>query len=456
MILATTRLSSFEVPDGTSGQLTTDSPHQRFDMTPLRSMQVALLGLLCIQPVAAENWGSWRGPTQNGISSETQVPKQWSTDTHVKWRTPLPGPAGATPVVWGNRIFLTSTSENELVLLCFGTDGKQQWSRVIGKGNQKARGDEGNSASPSPITDGVHVWAFIGTGKLVCYTVDGELAWSADLQQRYGKFNIAFGMSATPVLHENRLFVQLIHGDGKAETQEAMVVAVDATTGAPIWATERITGASRENEHSYASPMLYNFGGDTYLITHGADYTVAYSLADGKERWRLGGLNPQGQSYHPTLRFVSSPAAAEGIVVCPTAKNGPVFAIDATQTGDLTDSKAVLWVREDNTPDVPSPVIHEDLVYLCRENGMLLVLDRKTGDEVYMERTHSHRHRASPVFADGHLYLTARDGKVTVVKAGRNFEIVAQNDLNETTSASPVISDGVIYLRTFDALWAIE
>ena len=431
-------------------------PDQRSDMKPFQLTPFVVFGLLVVQPLSAENWGSWRGPTQNGISNETDLPKSWSAESNVKWRSKLPGPAGATPVVWDDKIFLTSTSGTDLVLLCFGTDGKQRWSRLIGQGNKAARGDEGNSASPSPITDGVHVWAFIGTGKLVCYTVDGSLVWDADLQERYGKFDIAFGMSATPVLHQGRLFVQLIHGDGKPDTQEAMVVAVDASTGQPLWATERVTGASRENEHSYASPMLYNFGGVSYLITHGADYTVAYSLEDGKEKWRLGGLNPQGKSYHPTLRFVSSPAAADGIVVCPTAKNGPVFAIDASKTGDLTDSKAVLWVRDDNTPDVPSPIIHDDLVYLCRENGMLLVLDRKTGEQVYMERTHSHRHRASPVLADGHIYLTARDGKVTVVKTGREFKIVAQNDTEETTSASPVISNGVIYIRTFDALWAIE
>lgn len=431
-------------------------PDQRSDMKPFQLTPFVVFGLLVVQPLSAENWGSWRGPTQNGISNETDLPKSWSAESNVKWRSKLPGPAGATPVVWDDKIFLTSTSGTDLVLLCFGTDGKQRWSRLIGQGNKAARGDEGNSASPSPITDGVHVWAFIGTGKLVCYTVDGSLVWDADLQERYGKFDIAFGMSATPVLYQGRLFVQLIHGDGKPDTQEAMVVAVDASTGQPLWATERVTGASRENEHSYASPMLYDFGGVSYLITHGADYTVAYSLEDGKEKWRLGGLNPQGKSYHPTLRFVSSPAAADGIVVCPTAKNGPVFAIDASKTGDLTDSKAVLWVRDDNTPDVPSPIIHDDLVYLCRENGMLLVLDRKTGEQVYMERTHSHRHRASPVLADGHIYLTARDGKVTVVKTGREFKIVAQNDTEETTSASPVISNGVIYIRTFDALWAIE
>ncbi|MEE2937273.1 MAG: PQQ-binding-like beta-propeller repeat protein [Planctomycetota bacterium] len=404
----------------------------------------------------ADNWGSWRGPNHNGVSREKDVPRQWSQDSNVAWRTELPGPAGATPVVWGDQVFLTTIDGESLMLMCFGIDGQEQWRRQVGKGNKKARGDEGNSASPSPITDGMHVWSFMGTGDLACFTVAGEPVWKTNLQQRYGKFNIAFGMSATPVMHENRLFFQLIHGDGKPDTQEAIVVAIDATTGEHLWKVDRITGASKENEHSYASPILYDHGGTTLLITHGADYTIAHSLLDGKEIWRLGGLNPQGKSYHPTLRFVSSPAAADGIVICPTAKNGPVFAVIPNQQGNLTDSDAVLWIRDDHTPDVPSPLIHEDLVYLCRENGMLLVLDRETGEEVYMNRTHSHRHRASPVYADGHLYLTARDGKISVVKAGRDFEIVAQNETGESMSASPVIANGTIYLRTFEALWAIR
>ncbi len=408
----------------------------------------------------AENWGSWRGPTSNGISTETGLPTEWSADKNLAWKVPLPGPAGATPVVWGDRIFLTTIDGEKLLLLCIGTDGKEQWRHEVGRGNKDVRGDEGNSASPSPITDGKHVWTFMSTGHLECVTVDGKSVWKVNLQDRFGEFDIAFGMSATPVLHNRRLFVQLIHGDGKPDTQEAMVAAIDATNGKTVWKTDRVTAAAKENEHSYASPILYDFGGLTYLITHGADYTVAYSLEDGKEIWRLGGLNPHEdpkRDYHPTLRFVASPAAAEGIIVCPTAKNGPVFAVRADAKGDLTnDENAIKWVRDKNTPDVPSPLILDDLVYLCRENGMLLVLDRETGEEVYMERTHNNRHRASPVYADGHIYLTARDGKITVVKTGPKFEIVAQNETGEAMSASPVIANGTIYLRTFDSLWAIR
>lgn len=423
-----------------------------------------LLAAACLFTVltSAESgdWGSWRGPSSNGISTEKDLPLKWSKDQNVAWRVPMPGPAGATPAVWGNQIFVTSIDGNKLVLICLGTDGKEQWRQEIGSGNKDVRGDEGNSASPSPITDGQHVWSFMATGDIACFTVDGKPVWGGNLQDRYGKFRIAFGMSSTPVFHDGRLYLQLIHGDGKAETSEALVVALDAATGKDIWKSERVTAAHTENEHSYASPLLYDFGGVKYLVTHGADYTVAYNLKDGSERWRLGGLNPHNdpdRRYHPTLRFVASPGIAEGIIVCPTAKNGPVFAISADGEGDLTGSKkAIKWVREKNTPDVPSPVILDDLIYLCRENGILLVLDRETGEEVYMERTHSMRHRASPVYADGHLYLTARDGKITVVKTGRSFEIVSQNDTGEAMSASPAISNGTIYLRTFDALWAIR
>ncbi len=422
-------------------------------------LPVVVLFVSFTSTVCADPWGAWRGPAGNGISLETGLPLEWSREKNILWRCPLPGPAGATPVVWGDRIFVTSVDGEDLILLCVSTQGQELWRRTVSSGNRAVRGDEGNYASPSPVTDGKHVWATMANGTVACFRTDGTPVWHVDLQKRYGPFEIAFGMSSTPVLYQGRLYFQFIHGDGRAETQEALVAAVDAATGTGIWKTGRITGATSENEQAYASPVLYDFDGLTLLITHGADYTVAYDPQTGRERWRLGGLNPRNdpqRRYHPTLRFVASPAVAPGIIVCPTAKNGPVFAVRPDRDGDLTDTDAVLWIRRRNTPDVPSPLIVDDLVYLCRENGVLLVLDRATGEEVYMERTHNERHRASPLYADGYLYLTARDGRVTVVRAGRTFAIVAQNDLDEAISASPVTADGTLYLRTFDALWAIH
>jgi outer membrane protein assembly factor BamB len=407
-------------------------------------------------PVQAENWPQWRGVRNDGISHEKNLPVRWSKTENVAWRVPLPGPAGSTPAVWENKIFLTSVDdEGRLLLLCVSTDGKELWRKVVAEGNRNVRGDEGNSAAPSPSTDGEHVWAFMANGVLGCYTVDGEEVWKINLQDRYGKFKIAFGMTATPVLDKGRLYVQLIHGEGKAETQDARVICLDGATGDEIWNQTRSSDAIKECEHSYASPTIYRDGEREYLLTHGADYIVAHSLEDGHELWRCGGLNPYAR-YNPTLRFVSSPLATPGLIVVPSAKRGPVFALNPDLKGDVSDNESAFqWRLEKNTPDVPSPVLYDGLVYLCRENGNLMGVDARTGELLYEERTTSDRHRASPVAGDGKIYTTSRRGVVTVTKAGRDFEILAQNDMGEEISASPAISGGRIYLRTFDALYAI-
>ncbi|MCA9175916.1 MAG: PQQ-binding-like beta-propeller repeat protein [Planctomycetales bacterium] len=431
-------------------------------LRPARSARLlssqALLSCLLLfgaNSLHAENWPQWRGPDGNGISSAPAAPLKWSATENVRWRTPLPGPGGATPVIWGERIFVTSVDGDELVLLCIDTAGKQLWRNVVSTGNKDVRGDEGNSASPSPCTDGRHVWAFMGNGALACYDIDGKQVWKLDVQDRYGKLNIAFGMTSTPVLDKGRLFLQLIHGEGNPQTREAKVVALDAATGAELWSADRPSDASRECEHSYASPILYRDDSGEQLITHGADYVVSYDAGNGKELWRCGELNPKG-NYNPTLRFVASPVATDGAIIVPSAKNGPVLSLSPRGKGDITSAAPYrLWTRERNTPDVPSPLVHDGVVYLCRENGTLICVDLASGEELYQERVHGQRHRASPVYAAGHLYMSARDGRVSVVKTGRKFELVAQNDLNEALSASPAIADGVLYLRTFDALYAI-
>lgn len=405
--------------------------------------------------VAADNWPQWRGIRGDGISQETNIPSTWSKTENMAWRLPLPGPAGSTPVVWGNRIFLTSVDGNDLVLMCVDGDGKLQWRATVGTGNRDVRGDEGNSASPSPCTDGEHVWAFMANGLLACYTVDGKEVWKLDVQTRYGKLNIAFGLTASPVLDGDRLYLQLIHGEGNPTTREAVVVALDKQTGREIWKQDRPSDARAECEHSYASPVLYRDGTRSFLLSHGADYVVAHALDDGHELWRCGDLNPKG-NYNNTLRFVASPAAGSGLIVVPSAKNGPVFCLKPGLEGDVTDkADAFLWKRPSGTPDVPSPLIVGDLVYLCRENGNLVCVEAKTGKQLYEQRTVADRHRASPVFADGKIFLTARRGIVTVVKAGPEFEILAKNEMGEEISASPAIANGRVYLRTFNALYAI-
>jgi outer membrane protein assembly factor BamB len=415
----------------------------------------AILVLLLATHAAADNWPQWRGANFDGISNETGIPVKWSADENVAWKIDLPGAAGATPCVWDERIFLTSVNGNELLLLCYSTAGKEQWRQVLGVGNTDVRGDEGNSAAPSPCTDGKHVWALFANGAMACFTVEGKPVWKLDLQERYGKFKIAFGMTSTPVLDNGQLYLQLIHGEGKADTREAIVVALNSADGKQIWKHDRQSDAVAECEHSYASPTLYRDKQREFLLSHGADFVVAHSLKDGSELWRCGDLNPKGK-YNRTLRFVSSPLATPGLIIVPSAKNGPVFCLNTDLKGDITESAdAYQWKRNSGTPDVPSPLAKDGLVYLCRENGNFVCVDAKTGEEFYEARTTRDRHRASPVYADGKIYLTARNGIITVVQAGKEFKILAQNDLGESMAASPVISNGRIYLRTFDSLYAI-
>ena len=289
-----------------------------------------MVGIICLSwlvtNLMAENWPQWRGPMLNGICTETNLPVRWSATENVAWKLSMPGKAGSTPVIWGDRIYLTSAAGEELLLLCVSTSGMELWRQPLDEGNQNVRGDEGNYASPSPATDGKHVWALVGTGMLVCFDTDGKREWTVDLPERYGELKIQFGLASTPILHEGRLYLQMIHGDFDPKTKEAVVVCLDASTGQQVWHHHRKTDASDECEQSYASPTLYRDSKQVLLLTHGADYLIAHALDDGHELWRCGGINSPG-NYHRTLRLISSPVANENLIILPTAKNGPVFGV---------------------------------------------------------------------------------------------------------------------------------
>lgn len=431
-----------------------------------------LLAFLASAPADAENWPQWRGPTGNGLSSETGIATQWGPEKNVAWRLPLPGPGGATPVVWGDRIFVSTSLGSEdgadLALMCISTDGKKQWQVTVGSGNQNARVSEGNSASPTPVTDGKRVWVFFGTGQLACYTVDGEEVWNFNVQDRFGKFDIQFGMASTPVLDEGHLYMQLLHGALRGPYLVQKVAKLDAATGETVWAIDRphepgITPEEMfEIKHAYSSPLMYDHDGLKFLVTHGADATVGHSLEDGSEIWRLGAVNGTTEfnatKFDPTFRFVSSPTAVAGSIVVPTAKNGPTIAlkVDRNLRGRIDGpGPQVRWVN-DKTPDVCCPLIVDGLVYCVRKDGKVFCVELETGKELYYERTHNDQHRSSPIYADGHIYYIANDGHATVLKHGPTLEVVAENDLNEQTRATPVISNGTLYIRTYEALYAIR
>jgi outer membrane protein assembly factor BamB len=415
-------------------------------------LQLTMCLLLLGAPSArAENWPNWRGPQSNGISKETGLPAEWSKTTNIAWKLPMPGMGGSTPIIWDNRIFLTSSDRGDLVLLCVSTDGKELWKRKLAASGKVFKKDEANQASASPCTDGKHVWAFVGTGDLACFDFEGNEIWKFNAQSRYGAFQIQHGIHTTPVLHEDRLYLSLLHSNAH------WVIALDKKSGKEVWKVARRSDAEYECKEAYTTPCIWRDTQDACLVVLGCDYTTAHRLTDGGEIWRLGDLNPKSR-YMPMFRIISSPVAAtEDLLVVPTARGATVVALKPGAKGMIKPgSEFEQWRVAKGSPDVPSPLAHDGLVYLCRESGVLIVLDAKTGKELYQKRVHPTRHRASPVYADGKIYLTARDGTFNVIQAGPEYKLLATNTLPDDFAASPAVSGGRIYLRGFRTLYAVQ
>lgn len=442
----------FDVQDNSGLQPAENGPRPSDRLVPslgwlLSIFIVPATAVVCL----ADNWPTWRGPEGTGVCKEAGLPLQWDQSKNIAWKFPLPGRGGATPIVWNENIFLTSGEGNNQVLLCLNLDGKLRWKRTVGTGGRATiKGDEANEASASPSTDGKNVFAFVGTGNLACYDFDGREIWNVNMQDKHGKFIIQHGLHSTPLLHKDRLYLSLLHSGGH------WIIAVDKATGKEVWKVERQSDAEDESREAYASPCLWQTGKDTSLVILGCDYATGHRLSDGKELWRLRDLNPKA-SYSGALRIIASPVPSPDVLVVPTARGGLIVGLRPGVNGTISPGNAFeLWRKPKGAPDVPSPLIHDGLVYLCRENGVLTCWEARSGKEIYQARLHADRYRASPVYADGRIYLTSRDGTFTVVKAGPKFELLATNNLPDAFTASPAISNGRIYLRGFGALYAID
>lgn len=429
-------------------------------------LSVCSLALLQVAFAQADNWPQWRGVNSDGISSEKNIPTQWSKSEKIVWRTPMPGQAGATPCIWSDRIYATSAEGDDLVLLCLSTeDGKILWKKKVGEGNKDARAGEGNSASPSPSTDGQHVWVFFGTGAIACYDKEGTEVWKFNVSDRFGKLDIQFGMTSTPVLDGDGLYLQLIHGRMQRgdQSRTGKVVKLEKLTGKTVWEVDRVTEAQFECKHSYASPFIYDGKKSKFLVAHGADCTTGHDLASGKEIWRFGTLNGpttlNSKPNDPTFRFVASPCVdpKSNTIIIPTAKDGPAIAIKASELqGDCSAKESTVLWNSPRTPDVSIPVVVDGLVYMLQKDGKLQCVELATGKELYLNRTHAAQYRTSPLYADGHLYFGSNDGHFTVVKAGKDFEIVSTIDMGEAITASAIVSNGTLYIRSYEALYAIR
>lgn len=395
----------------------------------------------------ADNWPQWRGPAMNGVSAEKNLPLKWTTEENIIWKLALPGLSGSTPIIWRERIFLNVAEGSDLYLWCVDRKaGTLAWKKLLGSGNIKMR--KQNMSSPSPVTDGKSVYVMTGTGVLKSFDFTGKELWGRDLQREYGEFGLQWGYASSPLLADNAIYIQVLHG--MKTDDPSYVMRVDKASGKTVWKVDRPTDAITESPDSYTTPALLRYGKTAELVVTGGDCVTGHDLATGKELWRANGLNPDN---NPSYRIVASPVIFNEIIYAPTRVR-PLLALKAGGRGNITTSH-LLWSTL-NGPDVPTPLTDGQYFYVVNDRGIMWCLDAKTGAEIYaQQRLKPGAYSGSPVLADGKIYVTNEDGLTSVVRAGPKFEILAENPLNEYCLSSPALSDGQIFIRTSQHLYSI-
>jgi outer membrane protein assembly factor BamB len=415
---------------------------------------------------ADDDWARWRGPNENGMA-RGDAPTQWGDAKNVAWRTPIPGRGFSSPVIWGDRIFVTTAVptgtpaaaaeaapqqrsragggtgagiEHKFVVLCLNrTTGKVLWERVatVATPHEGHHNRYGSFASNSPITDGKHVYAFFGSRGLYSYTLDGKLVWKKEFPAL--RIRNAFGEGSAPTLDGDTLYVaQDSEGD-------SFLLALDRNTGKEIWRVPRA------EESSWSQPLMLTHNGRKQLVISATNKIRAYDPATGKVVWECGGLGSN---------VIPAPVAAGGVVYAMSGHRDPnALAIRLGREGDLTGTDAVVWTNNKGNSYTGSPVLHDNKLYFVSDNGLLSCLNFLTGEPYYRQQRlpQPYNFKASPVGANGKLYLSTESGDVVVVKMGETYEVLATNTLKDQSFiATPAIAGGSLYLRSQEALYCIR
>jgi len=415
-----------------------------------RALVAAAMAVCATTVLLADNWPQWRGPSLNGATAERNLPVKWSATENVAWKLPVPSRTGATPIVWNNHLFLNVALQDaagDLELWCVDrAKGDVLWKKPLGGGNHRER--KQNMSSPSPVTDGMHVWVMTGTGVLKAFDFAGNEVWARDIPKDYGRFGLNWGYASSPLLHGDALFVQVLHG--MKTDDPSYVLRIDAKTGRTVWKVQRPTDAIMESPDAYTTPVLLQYGNTTEIVVTGGDVVTGHDPATGRELWRSSGLNPQNI---PSYRIVASPLIAGGLIIAPSRER-PMLALKPGGRGDVTTTHRA-W-SFDQGPDVPTPVSDGTLLYVVRDNGVVHAVDLQSGAVVWgPERLRPGTYSASPTLGDGRIYITSEEGVTSVFSAGRKFELLAENAVDEYTLSSIAISQGQLFLRTDRHLYAI-
>jgi outer membrane protein assembly factor BamB len=430
----------------------------------------ALACLVLGPTLAAENWPQWRGPLGTGVSPEKDLPARWAPDT-VAWKTALGGSGVSSPVVWGERVFVTSqrgrgqrkegshprlardepaaaaaekalrtADEGEagtvfVVEAFHRSDGRRLWEhRLAAEGELSPVHEKHNLASPSAVTDGERVYAWFGTGQVVALTMEGKPVWQRHLGKEIGPFHINWGHGSSPALHGDLLFLLCYHEPA------SYLLAVDKATGKTRWKTDR-----GKDIRSYSTPVVVPGPSGDELVVNSTEGIHAYEPATGKLLWHVGGTHNFG---------IPVPSFQDGVIYASRGyRSGPYMALRPGGRGDVTATH-VKWQVPTGAPYISSLLPYQGLVYMASDSGVVTCLDAASGAKVWQERTGG-IFSASPVAGDGKVYFASETGEVLVFQAGREPRLLERNRVEGRLVASPAIAEGRIYLRTDDSLIAI-
>ena len=422
--------------------------------------------------IFAQDWPGWRGDGR-GISPENNLPLKWSEDEGVKWKTPIPGAGHSSPIVWGNRVFVTTAvaedpnvesfrggvymggnrqkpdeSEYTYSVICLDADeGNVMWSKAVARQSPKTRRHTKNTyASETPVTDGKYVFASFGSAGLFCVDFEGNVVWQRDLglmrRQR------GWGTGASPILFRDTVIFNCDSDD------DSYIAAFDKVTGNPVWRTERNEGAS------WGTPFLFEAESRTIVVTNATRHMRGYDAASGKLLWECAG---------GSMITDPSPVTAQGLVFLSSGHSlgflrpQPIIAVRPEALGDITPPKGqsqsdgIAWSHRSGGSYVPSPIAIGEYLYVPQDRGSVTCYEARTGKTMYEKQKLGARNTitSSPVSGDGKIYVQTEDGECYVVKPGPVFEILAVNKLDEIFCASPAVSAGKIFLRGRKHLYCI-
>ena len=428
----------------------------------VRSTTCALALLLAAPtPATAQHWPQWRGPGGLGVSAETGIATRWGAGDNIAWRVPLDGLGTSTPVVWDDRVFLTSQlgtgpidergaqfpgtrraaarpqadGVTLLVQAFRREDGRLAWEhRLRAEGPLPAVHRNHNLATPSVVTNGERLFAWFGTGQLVALDVEGRELWSRHIGEDYAPFDVLWGHGSSPQLYEDLVILQCDHPAG------AYLLALDTVTGEERWMVDR-----GPRLRSYSTPLVVPTDAGDQLIVNSSRWIDAYDPRTGQTRWRAGSA---------VELAAGTPVYENGVVYSTRGySSGPYLSVGTGGRGDVSQTH-VRWRHPTRAPYISSMLLYRGLLYMATENGILTITNPDTGDPVHRTRLNG-VYTASPVAADGHVYLLNEDGETIVLEAGPDARVVSRNALGERALASPAIAHGRVYIRTDQHLFAI-